>query len=304
MILHHYDVSPYSEKIRLMLGYTGLAWQSAVSPPMPPRPIVDPLVGGYRRIPIAQIGADLFCDTRLIAAEIATSSGRPEMAYAGCSPEAQAFIDQTNNERFMPIVQTAAPKSVLAMLVTRYWPWQILKLMKDRAGVAKSSTLPRVKRADMERIVAEFIADLEQRTTSQFLFGEQPSLADFAAYHLVWFADMTRPGRLLEGKQSAMDWQARMKAFGHGTQAKISQDFVFQAAKESQPRSLSKPQLKHENVGASVSVQPSDYARDAVTGLLVGGDETRWILARHTEEFGVLHVHFPKSGYQLKVNGQ
>ena len=63
IILHHYDASPYAEKIRLMFGLKGMRWHSVLSPEQPPRPNVDPLSGGYRRIPIAQIGADVFCDT-------------------------------------------------------------------------------------------------------------------------------------------------------------------------------------------------------------------------------------------------
>ena len=50
LILHHYDASPYAEKIRLMLGWKGLTWHSLLSPPQPPRPNVDPLSGGRRRI--------------------------------------------------------------------------------------------------------------------------------------------------------------------------------------------------------------------------------------------------------------
>lgn len=60
LILHHYDASPYAEKIRLMFGLTGTRWQSLIAPVQPPRPSVDPLTGGYRRIPVAQIGADIF----------------------------------------------------------------------------------------------------------------------------------------------------------------------------------------------------------------------------------------------------
>ncbi len=305
MILHHYDVSPYSEKIRLMFGYTSMAWQSAVSPPMPPRPIVDTLVGGYRRIPVAQIGADLFCDTRLIAAEIAALSGRAQMAYEGCSPIAQAFIDKMRTELFMPVVQTAVPRSVLGMLVTRYSPWQIVKVMKDRAGVAKTSRLPHIKRSDMKQIVHQFKAELEQLSeANDFLFGDQPTLAGFAAYHLVWFADLTRPGSLLEGRDHALAWQGRMRAFGHGQQTKISKDIVFTTAKESQPRGLGKDQLNDPDIGANVTIEPTDYARDSVTGLLVGADDSRWVIARHTEEFGALHVHFPVSGYQIRINGK
>ena len=77
IILHHYDNSPYAEKIRLMFGFTNMSWSSLLSPAWPPRPNLDPLTGGYRRIPVAQIGADIFCDTALIAQEVARLVAAP-----------------------------------------------------------------------------------------------------------------------------------------------------------------------------------------------------------------------------------
>lgn len=65
LILHHYDFSNYAEKARLALGYKGLAWLSMIIPPVAPKPDLTPLTGGYRRTSVLQIGADMFCDTRL-----------------------------------------------------------------------------------------------------------------------------------------------------------------------------------------------------------------------------------------------
>ena len=76
-ILHHYDRSPYAEKVRLMFGVTNSEWQSLLSPPWPPRPNVDPLAGGYRRIPVAQCGADIFCDSAVIAEGGGAAHGLP-----------------------------------------------------------------------------------------------------------------------------------------------------------------------------------------------------------------------------------
>ena len=66
LILHHYSTSPFSEKIRLILGYKKLAWKSVVIPPIMPKPDVVALTGGYRKTPFLQIGADIYCDTALI----------------------------------------------------------------------------------------------------------------------------------------------------------------------------------------------------------------------------------------------
>ena len=70
IILHHYDTSPFSEKVRLMLGIKALAWRSVIQPVIMPKPDLIPLTGGYRRIPVMQIGADIYCDSQVILAEL------------------------------------------------------------------------------------------------------------------------------------------------------------------------------------------------------------------------------------------
>ena len=109
MILHHYPMSPFSEKIRLMCGYLNLEWQSVVSPESPPRPIVEPLAGGYRRIPVAQEGADIFCDTRLICAEIAAFAKRAELGPATADEANQTNNAAKGRER---LVYSCAPDTV------------------------------------------------------------------------------------------------------------------------------------------------------------------------------------------------
>src|SRR6201985_1281583 len=70
IILHHYDVSPFSEKVRLLFGLKGLEWKSVIQPVIMPKPDLIPLTGGYRRIPVMQIGADIFCDSQIILREL------------------------------------------------------------------------------------------------------------------------------------------------------------------------------------------------------------------------------------------
>lgn len=38
LILHHYETSPFSEKVRLMLGLKGLDWRSVQAPVIMPSP--------------------------------------------------------------------------------------------------------------------------------------------------------------------------------------------------------------------------------------------------------------------------
>src|SRR6185503_9595949 len=70
LILHHYWESPYAEKIRRVMGMKGLAWRSVIIPMVMPKPDLTALTGGYRKTPVLQIGADVYCDTDLIARTI------------------------------------------------------------------------------------------------------------------------------------------------------------------------------------------------------------------------------------------
>ena len=66
IILHHYERSPFSEKIRHALRMKNLGWASVSIPTIMPKPLLMPLTGGYRKTPVMQIGADIFCDTAMI----------------------------------------------------------------------------------------------------------------------------------------------------------------------------------------------------------------------------------------------
>ncbi|HVM96167.1 MAG TPA: glutathione S-transferase N-terminal domain-containing protein, partial [Candidatus Acidoferrales bacterium] len=83
LILHHYDTSPFSEKIKKILAYKNLSWRAVEQPTIMPKPHLLPLTGGYRRIPVLQIGADIYCDTQLIARVIERVQPQPSIFPAG-----------------------------------------------------------------------------------------------------------------------------------------------------------------------------------------------------------------------------
>ena len=39
LILHHYTISPFAEKMRLVMGYKKLAWKSVIVPSILPKPM-------------------------------------------------------------------------------------------------------------------------------------------------------------------------------------------------------------------------------------------------------------------------
>ena len=59
IILHHFEKSPFSEKVRVVFGLKQISWTSVIVSRTMPRPDLMPITGGYRRTPTLQIGADV-----------------------------------------------------------------------------------------------------------------------------------------------------------------------------------------------------------------------------------------------------
>ena len=75
IVLHHYETSPFSEVLRLALGHKNADYWSVIIPNIAPKPLLTPLTGGYRKTPVLQIDADIYCDTSIAAEAIEALPG-------------------------------------------------------------------------------------------------------------------------------------------------------------------------------------------------------------------------------------
>ena len=103
LILHHYDMSPYAEKVRLMFGLKGLEWRSVQIPIVMPKPDLTELTGGYRRTPTLQIGADIYCDTHCIARVLDRLHPTPPLSPAGLEA-VEHGLSRWSESTFMMVV--------------------------------------------------------------------------------------------------------------------------------------------------------------------------------------------------------
>jgi glutathione S-transferase len=302
LILHHYEMSPFSEKVRAMFGYCNLEWQSVLTSAMPPRSFLLPLAGGYRRIPVAQIGADIFCDTRIISAEVSILTQRPEFAMASLSDDEQTYIEYLDGDTFSAAFSAIPPLTLMSSLLRRMSPLKVFALIRDRLSMAKGGNLRRPSAKKALTIIEKHMRDLDQRVSNaQYLQGDSPALADFSAFHSLWFYfSMTRtkpPSELC----NFTAWYGRIANFGHGKRKEISPENALDIAKKALPRAIPNSMRQDENVGRLVQISPSDYGLIAVEGMLVGADSERLILARQSEGLGEVNIHFPRHGYTLNV---
>jgi len=299
LILHHYPLSPFSEKVRAMLGYAGIPWHSVTVREMPPRPSLERLAGGYRRVPVAQIGADVFCDTRTIAAEIARLARRPALDLARCNAEVQAHVQQVDLEIFLACMACANTPAMGRRLLRSMPLLDIPRFLWDRVNIGRKASLSVSLLRNPRRVVLDHLEALEARLTQDFLFGAQPNHADFSTYHGLWFLRDMGGSSLVDGFANVSRWMDRIRAFGSGSCGDMESAQALDLARAATPRRIAPQDRVGPQIGRQVDIEPADYAQGRTRGVLAGASATRWILAREDADLGRLRVHFPKAGYRL-----
>lgn len=301
-ILHHYEASPYAEKIRLLCGLAGLSWGSVLSPPMPPRPNVDPLSGGYRRIPIGQIGADIICDTHLIAIELAERANCPDISPLTIPEAVDTLVKRAEGDVFFSAIGSVKPLKVMLKLLSVFGPLGMFRFIKDRAGMMKSGSTRALKGEQAEATFSGFLADLDKALASTpFLSGDQPAYADFAVYHPIWLRTNVGGDALGDAYPNVRRWFERIPTIGHGAREELEAIHAFSAAKDHEPRPVPNSEPDAPFLNTLVSIAPSDYGCVPVVGVLVAQTPERYIVARDTVEFGMVHCHFPRAGYSVSA---
>lgn len=302
LILHHYPNSPYAEKIRLMLAYAGVSWTSCRTEEAPPRTPLMTLSGGYNRIPIAQSGADIFCDSNLISREIARISGKPELSPEDLSEkdlQRQAFFEA---KLFFACVNRGFSLGLLGQIAKERGVFNMLGLVKDRVGMKKTATISMGSPKSAPFIIQNAIDELSPELSDKpYLGGDSPSFMDFALYHDLWFVKVVGKKELGKNAEIMDAWFDRMTAFSSSPAKHIDVQDALLIAQDAEPRVIPEGMTQGDWIGKQVEIVADDYRRIPISGVLVGADDYSWIIKREPQEGNTLHVHFPKRGYDLSL---
>lgn len=302
LILHHYDFSNFAEKARLMLGFKGLAWRSVEIPPIAPKPKLTPLTGGYRRTPVLQDGADVWCDTNLIAHEFERRVPTPTLWPKAAAGFDEALVRWAEHQFMRP---TAL---YVSGINADHMPEG---LHEDRAKLhgLPVPSVEAVRKAAIRnlQLVKPQIAWLADMLSDgrPYLLGKEPCIADFAAYHVVWFYR----GRKIDCRAvfdpypRLLAWRDRMAAIGHGQRTDIDADVALAEARAARPAAPRKsdPQEGDPIPGQRARVRAADNARDWIEGEVSFIDANEIALLRSDPEVGDVAVHFPRVGYDWRA---
>ncbi|MGM4902177.1 glutathione S-transferase family protein [Tardiphaga sp. 866_E4_N2_1] len=307
LVLHHYPRSPFAEKVRVAFGLKGLHWQSVIQPRIAPKPELVALTGGYRRVPVLQIGADVYCDTRRILAELERRFPETTLYPTGTRGQADiiaAWADRAlfanalglvfglNGDRFPPELHADRASFTSG----KFDGWDSVKMREQ---------IPALR--NQFRIHLAWLSDWLAHGDA-FLLGNVPSLADIAVYHPLWYArrNLGESEGLAEHPR-VLAWMDRVAALGHGTVEELSPELALDIARLCQPMATSAS--PHNDIaddqglpfkeGVMVSVMPTDWGFDPVIGAFVSAGHDSIALRREDPDVGATVVHFPRAGFAI-----
>ena len=297
VILHQYDPSPFSEKVRICLGIKGLAWRAVQQPVIMPKPDLVPLTGGYRRIPVMQIGADIYCDSQLIVRELDRRfPDKPlfPIGNAGLAIGIEQWCDKALFQSAVMAIFGAIGDAVDPAFI------------KDREALSGQPFKVAAMKAmapfalDQIRTHAALLAQ-QLADDRAFLAGDAPSLADAAGYYNFWFIRSFCPGLADRfGDLPGFDvWYDRVTAIGHGARTAMTPEVALGIARDAQPDELGTLPGDAALMGKAVTLAATDYGRDPILGIFVGSTHFSLSVARDIADLGRVNVHVPRLGYSI-----
>jgi glutathione S-transferase len=302
LILHQYEMSPFSEKVRRLLAFKRLAWRAVRAPAIMPKPELVALTGGYRKIPVLQIGNHVYCDTALIARVLERLAPQPSIYAHPLSETLAEWADSILFESTAPLIMRPTRVEELLQLMTQE---ELAGMMADRKAMredsARSPTRPKVARVHLELYLARLDSAL---ATQAYLFGSAPSIADFSVYHCVWMLEHVSPEPLAP-RAHLRAWMQRMAAIPEPTVTPLSASEALRISREgpadwqsdcafADPQGFSPEQ--------AVVVRANDYGRDPIEGALVASSADEIVLRRADVRSGRVFVHFPRIGFDVQAS--
>jgi glutathione S-transferase len=269
-----------------------------------PKPDLVALTGGYRKTPVLQDGADIWCDTALFARRLEREVPAPALFPAGLEAVAATLAHFADHDLFQHSVALNFQPEALAARFAGVPEEHVRAFAADRRALFSGGNATRIDLAlansQWPTLLARLDAQLRDRP---YLLGDAPCIADLAHYHPLWFvasSPLLAPG--LERFSNLGAWMARIAAIGHGLSTPLSSEAAVERALASEPEPLAEHDYEDTTglaIGQAVTVAAADYGVDAVAGTLAWQGEEEIVLARDDERAGRVHVHFPRIGFRV-----
>jgi len=306
IVFHNYPQSPVAEKVRVAFGIKGLSWRDVEIPRLPPKPMLTALTGGYRRTPVMQIGADIYCDSQCIIRELEQRHPTPSFMPTSDAGLMWCLSRYTDGDLF-----TLSVKLVLGSAGDNLPK----NFAEDRGrlylGEDWAEGLKRAN-ANLPHLVSQIRAPLSWMNAQlsdgrAFLLGSDPAAIDAQMYHCIWFIRGRWDGgpAMLSEFPELVRWEDNLRAIGHGTSIPMQPEDAIARAKSMQPTTdigIAPHDPQDLQVGTLVTVSPDvDGGEQPVDGTVRYANADTIGIERTTDDIGTVCVHFPRAGYRVSL---
>jgi glutathione S-transferase len=281
-----------------VFGLKNIEWTSVLISRIMPRPDLMPMTGGYRRTPVLQIGADIYCDTQCILRELERRFPDPTLfprGYQGLASASAMWADRSFFQNTVNLVFGSLADKV---------PQDFIADREQLRGAkfdvpAMNAAIPQMRdqfRAHVAWIEAQLGDD------RPWMCGDAPSLCDVNAYMNLWYvrAHLPNTDKMLAEFALTKAWDARLRAVGHGRRSEISTADALAIAAAATPQTTEQPDPHDPNrrkPGDRVEIVPDDYGKIRVGGEIVALSSQHIAIRRLDPVAGETVVHFPRAGF-------
>ena len=304
LVLHQYATSPFSEKIRAILSYKDVPWTAVEVPSVMPKPDVVALTGGYRRTPVLQIGAHIYCDTALIAEVLERLAPNPAVFPAESAGTARFIAQWADSTLFWTAAAYVFQPEGAASMLSHLTPEERKAFAVDRA--AFRGNIPRMAASEATAALLIYLRRFETMLIDDrvWLLGMSASIADFSVYHCLWFIRRAGPlASIIDDFPYVAAWYERMRRLVQPPHADMTSEAALRHAADEAPQELESEFYTDTHgiaLGEQVTITPADTGCDPVAGELVLAMRDELAVRRFDDRVGELIVHFPRIGFEMK----
>ena len=262
------------------------------------------LTGGYRRTPLLQIGADIYCDTALICDVLEHRQSAPSLYPQDSTGAVRILAQWGDSSLFWASMGYSFSPPGTAYMFRDQSPEEAKAFAEDRAKMRGGGG--RMYPGDATSAYKSYLRRIASIVDRQpFLMGEQASVADFSCYHALWFTKRIPPlAGIFDATPSIAAWMDRIGAFGHGSRQEADSSAAIAVAAKSTPADVAGETFQDDHgiaLGSKVTITAESFGLEPTEGELIAATRTRYTLRRSDPRAGTVHVHFPRIGYQLRA---
>ena len=302
LIIHQYTHEPaFSVKTRLMLGFKNAEWFAVNHSTILPKPDLTPLTGGYRQIPVAQVGADIYCSTELVMDLLEARIPQPSLTRNSGAGLGRGLAYWAEDNLFW--------LNVLIVCGSDFESAKREDFNEDRRKMLPGIYDPEAMKAALPGNIQLLRAqlDLIERQLEDgrpFMLGETSDIVDISLYFPLEFLTWCRNGneKIPSQYPAISGWMERVAALGHGRRHELSGAEAIAIASAASPTVNPVSTVSEgPQPGDKVRVQWAAYSPDDLVGEVVEAHPRKLAVAWTSPEAGDLVIHLPRSAGQIAL---